>query len=58
MTDSITIFLASKAQMCSSDGLEPYLHDCVVRRDEDREQVKIPGSEDKCQQHLRLPRDA
>lgn len=44
--------------MCSSDGLEPYLHDCVVRRDEDREQVKIPGSEDKCQQHLGLPRDA
>lgn len=34
-----------------------YLHDSVISRDEDCEQVKVPGGEDKCKQHLRLPRD-
>lgn len=35
-----------------------YLHDRVVSRYVDREQVKVSGGEDKCKQHLRLPRDA
>ena len=38
--------------------LHSHLHDRVVRRDEDREQVQVSGGEDECKQHLRLPRDA
>lgn len=45
--------------MCASVcDLHSYLHDRVISRDEDREQVEVPGGEDKCKQHLRLPGDA
>lgn len=38
--------------------LHSYLHDCVVSRDVDCEQIKVSGGEDQGEQHLRLPRDA
>lgn len=43
--------------VCVCD-LQTYLHDRVVSRNVDREQVEIPGGEDNRKQHLRLPRDA
>lgn len=43
--------------VCGCD-LQTYLHDRVVSRNVDREQVEIPGGEDNRKQHLRLPRDA
>ena len=46
--------LPARQPVCHSS----YLHDCVVGRDEDCEQVKVSGGEDQGEQHLRLPRDA
>lgn len=48
----------TKPKCVTVSVLQAYLHDCVIRRDEDREQIKVPGSENKCQEHLGLPRDA
>lgn len=44
--------------VCETGWDVMYLHDGVVRRDEDSEQVQVPGGEDEGKQHLGLPRDS